>query len=158
MPKTVFSARVLQKYRNPNLSWYGKLGHRGVDLDFRYEPLYSPISGTVVRIIPDPRNKRQTGQCILVQDAWGSIHVFTHMKTMNFREGQFAKRGEILGITGNTGYITSGPHLHYEVITKRPHSAGDEVMVRTFDRFKGYSTDPVPYDRDLYKSFNVPIP
>lgn len=156
--KTVFESLVLQKYRNYNKKWYGILGHRGVDLAYKYEPLPSPITGVVLNVIYDPKNRRETGQCILVTDAWGSVHVFAHMKQIDVVAGQSVRRGERLGVTGNTGTITSGPHLHYEVITKKAHRLSDAVMVRMFDVAKGKNTDPIPYLKDLYKAYGVPYP
>ncbi len=48
------------------------------------------------------------------------------MKSFNVKSGQFVKKGDLIGYTGNTG-ITSGPHLHYEI------------------RFVGRSLDPMPF-------------
>lgn len=156
--KTIFSARVIQKYRNRNLAWYGVLGHRGVDLDFKYEPLPSPVTGVVRAVVYDPLNKRQTGQCIFVTDARGAVHVFAHMRQIDVSTGQSIKRGDRLGVTGNTGTITSGPHLHYEVITPVPFRWWDAPMVRSLTPVRGFNTDPIAYTKNLYWTYNIPIP
>ena len=37
------------------------------------------------------------------------------MSQISVRQGQTVKRGEVLGLVGNTG-LSSAPHLHYEVL------------------------------------------
>ena len=40
-----------------------------------------------------------------------------HLDSIAVRAGQTVKRGDVLGVYGNTGANTSGPHLHVEFDT-----------------------------------------
>jgi murein DD-endopeptidase MepM/ murein hydrolase activator NlpD len=40
--------------------------------------------------------------------------LYAHMDRLSVRKGQRVKRGDVIGVVGNTG-LSAGPHLHYEV-------------------------------------------
>ena len=40
---------------------------------------------------------------------------YSHLEKINVRSGQKVKRGEVIGLVGNTG-LSVAPHLHYEVL------------------------------------------
>lgn len=151
--KSIFSAKVVQKYRNANLNWYGWRGHKGVDLNFRFEPLYSPVTGTVVGV----ERQVEMGLCIYVKDVRKNTHVFAHMLSSKVSEGQSVNRETLLGITGNSGTITSGPHLHYEAVTRLPQSVSDMVMIRSLPAAKGFNTNPIHYLKNLYSFYKIPL-
>jgi murein DD-endopeptidase MepM/ murein hydrolase activator NlpD len=56
----------------------------------------------------------ELGGCITIDHPGGYRTVYGHLKESNVTEGQEVKRGDIIGIMGNTGHST-GRHLHYEV-------------------------------------------
>jgi murein DD-endopeptidase MepM/ murein hydrolase activator NlpD len=58
---------------------------------------------------------RGYGNCIVINHGFGYQSLYGHMYRMKARPGQLVKRGELIGYVGNTG-LSSGPHLHYEVI------------------------------------------
>jgi murein DD-endopeptidase MepM/ murein hydrolase activator NlpD len=153
MAKTVFDAKVVQKYRNMNLKWYGPLGHRGLDLNYVNEPLPSPVTGQIVALT----NQVQMGHCLYIRDIKGSIHVFAHLKEFKVHIHDQVTRGQIIATTGNTGTITSGPHLHYEILTLKPFTLSDTVMWRTKLPFTGYNCDPLNYLKALYTEYKVSI-
>ncbi|MBP5612106.1 MAG: M23 family metallopeptidase, partial [Bacteroidales bacterium] len=51
---------------------------------------------------------------IVVDHGNGYLTHYAHLSRIIVRVGQTVKRGQVIGLVGNTGG-TSGPHLHYEV-------------------------------------------
>ena len=60
------------------------------------------------------------GNHVVIDHGFGYKTRYAHMKSIGVVEGMKVKRGECLGLSGNTGK-SSGPHLHYEVIYKNSH-------------------------------------
>lgn len=60
------------------------------------------------------------GNQVIIDHGFGYKTRYAHMKTINVVEGMKVKRGECIGLSGNSGK-SSGPHLHYEVIYKGTH-------------------------------------
>lgn len=150
--KTILQSVLVQCYRNKRPVYNRVCGHTGIDLRYRYESLPSPISGVVTGYY----EQNQMGNVLYVKDRWSNTHVFAHLSSVNFLVGQEVNRGEVLGTTGNTGSVTSGPHLHYEVVTPLPRMTKDLVMVRWLPGAKGFNTDPIVYLKELYDFYKVP--
>lgn len=55
------------------------------------------------------------GKHVVIRHGFGYETLYAHMSRILVKEGQKVKRGEIIGLIGNTG-TSVGPHLHYEVI------------------------------------------
>lgn len=57
------------------------------------------------------------GYQIEVDHGFGYVTKYAHLKKggIKVKKGQQVKRGEIIGLTGNTG-LSKGPHLHYEIV------------------------------------------
>ena len=60
------------------------------------------------------------GNHVVIDHGFGYKTRYAHMKSIGVVEGMKVKRGECLGLSGNTGK-SSGPHLHYEVIYRNSH-------------------------------------
>ena len=85
--------------------------HEG--LDFVAEighPVLSSASGEVIRSTTDP----SYGNMVDVQHKEGFVTRYAHLSQRHVVVGQQVRKGEVIGLLGNTGRST-GPHLHYEV-------------------------------------------
>jgi murein DD-endopeptidase MepM/ murein hydrolase activator NlpD len=85
------------------------------------------------------------GNCVQISHGYGYLTLYGHMSVVKSRVGQKVKRGEVIGLVGNTGKST-GPHLHYEV-----HYKGEVMNPQNY-----YFLDlsPAEYDRMVQMSNN----
>lgn len=60
------------------------------------------------------------GNQVVINHGFGYKTRYAHMSTITVVEGMKVKRGECIGLSGNSGK-SSGPHLHYEVMYKGAH-------------------------------------
>ncbi len=151
----ILRAKVLNSYRSKTpKGFYSKLrGHSGVDLKYNYVDIPSPITGHVLAI----KTQTQMGKVLYLIDTLGSCHVFAHLETLYCKVGDKIIRNQIVAKSGNSGSITTNPHLHYEILLKEPESIWLRIMYRPelAGVFKGYNTDPLKYLSKLYFKYNV---
>lgn len=57
----------------------------------------------------------QTGYVIIVKHTNNLISVYKHNAVLNKEQGDYVKSGEVIATVGNTGELTTGPHLHFEL-------------------------------------------
>ena len=57
----------------------------------------------------------QTGYVIVVDHGNGLISAYKHNASLTKAQGDLVKAGEVIAISGNTGNLTTGPHLHFEL-------------------------------------------
>jgi len=87
--------------------------HKGVDLGCdQGNPIYCTGDG-VVEMTKD--ENRSYGRQVLVNHGFGYHSRYAHMSQIFVYEGMKLKRGDCVGLSGNTGQSTS-PHVHYEVL------------------------------------------
>ena len=55
------------------------------------------------------------GNKIIIQHDNGFITVYKHCSSLLKHERDNVVQGEIIGLSGNTGENTTGPHLHFEI-------------------------------------------
>ena len=86
--------------------------HYGVDVVAKTdEPVKSIADGSV--ILADWT--QASGNIIAVQHRGNLISVYKHNAALLKKVGSFVSAGEIIAIIGNTGELTTGPHLHFEL-------------------------------------------
>jgi len=87
--------------------------HTGIDLSGPVgEPIYATGNGRVVEIGHDFYGY---GNFVLIDHGFGYKTRYAHLKMSMVMVGKPIRRGEQIGLMGNTGR-SRGPHLHYEVI------------------------------------------
>ena len=85
--------------------------HHGIDLRARKGTrVYACKSGKIVRAGWDPGY----GNIVVVEHFGGYKTVYGHLSIIYVKVGQRMKKGQVLALTGNSGYST-GPHLHFEI-------------------------------------------
>lgn len=57
----------------------------------------------------------QTGYVIIIEHSQGLISVYKHNAALVKEQGQLVKAGEVIATAGNTGELSTGPHLHFEL-------------------------------------------
>lgn len=72
----------------------------------------------------------ETGHILMLQHANGLISVYKHNSALLKEQGDLVKAGEAIAIIGNSGELTTGPHLHFELWHE-----GNPVDPQLFMRF-----------------------
>ncbi len=85
--------------------------HEGIDF---IAPKGTPIFSSAAGVIKSSRNSDSFGNVIEIDHGYGLVTLYAHLSKTNVKRGQKVVRGEVIGLTGNTG-LSAGPHLHYEV-------------------------------------------
>ena len=89
-----------------------KKNHFGTDIVAKQdEPIKCVFDGVVVI----SHWTSETGNVIGVQHANGVFSLYKHNSTLFKSAGEYVKSGEVIAIIGNSGELSSGPHLHFEL-------------------------------------------
>ena len=85
--------------------------HQGQDITVKSgTSIHSPADGIVKRAY----YAGGFGNHIKLDHGNGYTTLFAHLSKIKVKHGQKVKKGEVIGLTGNTGRSTA-PHLHYEI-------------------------------------------
>ncbi|WP_340076243.1 M23 family metallopeptidase [Leptobacterium sp. I13] len=57
----------------------------------------------------------ETGYVMIIEHPFGLISVYKHNGSLTKEQGDLIKAGEVIATIGNTGELTTGPHLHFEL-------------------------------------------
>lgn len=87
--------------------------HKGIDFAAEVgTPVQSTAAGTVISV---QEKLSGYGYKIEVEHSEGFVTRYAHLSEIKVTEGELVTLGQIIGLSGNTGFSTA-PHLHYEVI------------------------------------------
>ena len=86
--------------------------HYGVDIAM---PENSPVHSISEGIIVFAEWTSETGFVIIAEHLNGLTSIYKHNSSIVKSQGDRIQTGEIIAFTGNTGSLTTGPHLHFEL-------------------------------------------
>ena len=110
--------------------------HPGIDFS---APYGSPVFATADGYVLSAEWEGGLGHCVkLVHGRNGFRTIYGHLKEYFVRPGQSVRRGEVIGLVGNSGR-TTGKHLHYEV------------------HYKGMNVNPYKYLRNKDRGYTVSL-
>lgn len=86
--------------------------HLGIDIAANpNESVLAALDGTVLF----SSYTVETGYVIAVQHSQEFVSVYKHCASLLKKEGDTVKGGDVIAVVGNTGTLTTGPHLHFEL-------------------------------------------
>lgn len=86
--------------------------HYAVDL---VVPKDTPVKATADGTVIFAEWTSQTGYVILLEHSEGLLSVYKHNTSLTKEQGELVKAGEVIAISGNSGELSTGPHLHFEL-------------------------------------------
>ncbi|MBP7821858.1 MAG: M23 family metallopeptidase [Saprospiraceae bacterium] len=95
-----------------SLSFKPDIDHFGVDI---VAPKNTPIKACMDGYVLSSDWTLDAGNTIIIQHANNVVSVYKHNSELLKKAGSFVKTGEAIAIIGNTGKLTNGPHLHFEL-------------------------------------------
>ena len=120
MKTPINGARLSSSFgmRKHPISGFTKM-HRGTDFA---APMGTPIMASGSGTILAAKWCGGGGNCVKIKHNSTYTTVYAHMKSFGkgIRVGRKVRQGQIIGYVGSTG-ISTGPHLHYEVIVNGKH-------------------------------------
>lgn len=86
--------------------------HYGLDVVANIgTPVYAPGAGKVSFV----GRRGGYGITVEIDHGFGYTTLYSHLSKAEVKQGQYVERGELIAKTGNSGKLSTGPHLHYEV-------------------------------------------
>jgi len=100
--------------------------HFGIDIAAKpNESVLATLDGTVVYAGYDPNE----GNVIQLQHKNGFISIYKHNETLLKEPGQSVVAGEAIALVGNSGVLSTGPHLHFELwLEGKPVNPEDYIV------------------------------
>ena len=87
--------------------------HNGSDMRAKiFTEVYATANGVVE--YAGYHRRSGYGRLIIIDNSYGFKTYFAHLGKINVKHGQVVQKGDLIGLTGNTGR-SNGPHLHYEI-------------------------------------------
>lgn len=92
-----------------------KIKHYAVDV---VAPKGTPVKSIAQGTVLFSEWTSQTGYVIIIEHQNGLTSVYKHNASLSKSQGDLVKAGEVIASVGNTGDLTTGPHLHFELWEK----------------------------------------
>lgn len=87
-------------------------GHLGIDI---LAPKDSPVVATSDGVVIQSDWTLETGNTIGIQHQGNLVTFYKHNAALLKKTGEMVRAGEAIAIIGNSGTLSDGPHLHFEM-------------------------------------------
>lgn len=78
----------------------------------------TPVKATADGTVIFAEWTTETGYVVIIEHSHELISVYKHNASLVKEQGDVVKAGEVIAMAGNTGELTTGPHLHFELWSK----------------------------------------
>lgn len=86
--------------------------HYAVDIvTARNSPIKSVADGRVIFA----EWTAETGYVMIIEHSYGLLSAYKHNASLTKSQGDMVRAGEVIATAGNTGELTTGPHVHFEL-------------------------------------------
>ena len=86
--------------------------HNGIDIiTDTGTKVYAPGAGVVAFV----GWRGGYGLTLEIEHGFGYRTLYAHLENVKVKQGQHLQRGDFIALSGNSGKLSTGPHLHYEV-------------------------------------------
>ncbi len=113
-------------FATANAQIYNNHGHNAIDIAAPIgTPIQAALSGTILGTGDTDlaRGCYSFGKWVMVTHTNGLSTLYSHLSTIDVAKGQNVSTGQVIGLSGMTGYAT-GPHLHFGVYATQ----GTQIM------------------------------
>lgn len=119
-PKTLWSDAFVFPISNPIITDdYGysrqtvgqSITHKGTDFRAKEGAVVGAMNRGIVRFA---RTLTVYGKTVIIDHGQGLFTIYMHLSKIKVNEGELVKKGQMIGLSGKTGYAES-PHLHVSV-------------------------------------------
>ncbi|WP_273568670.1 M23 family metallopeptidase [Maribacter halichondriae] len=86
--------------------------HYAVDV---VAPKDTPVKAAANGMVIFSEWTSETGYVIILKHKDGLLSAYKHNGSLNKEQGDIVRAGEVIASVGNTGELTTGPHLHFEL-------------------------------------------
>ncbi|OBQ54921.1 peptidoglycan DD-metalloendopeptidase family protein [Tamlana sp. s12] len=86
--------------------------HYAVDITVAKD---TPIKATADGVVIFSEWTASTGYVLILEHSQGLISIYKHCSALAKVQGDLVKAGEVIATAGNTGELSTGPHLHFEL-------------------------------------------
>lgn len=119
-PKSLISSKFIAPLDSKITSDFGRArvynnalkGYHG-GTDFR-AVIGTPIVAANDGVVVLAKDRFYSGMSVLIDHGHGIYSCYFHMSKFDVKEGEKVKKGDVLGLSGNSGRV-SGPHLHFGI-------------------------------------------
>jgi murein DD-endopeptidase MepM/ murein hydrolase activator NlpD len=102
---TPVSGKISARF-NPSIQ------HYGVDIISSKD---TPVKAIMDGVVVSAEQSLTTGNSVYIQHQKNVVSVYKHNSVLLVKTGDIIKTGQAVAIIGNTGEMSTGPHLHFEM-------------------------------------------